>query len=277
MKEKIKQLFKNSPYLKEFYQKIIIIKCGGSTLIDNHLEEMMIEDIVHLRNAGIYPVLIHGGGKQISALLEQKKIKTEFIQGLRKTTLEVLEIVEQGLKEVNLKIVRMIEKFGGNPISSLGKEINKAKQKSLELGYVGQIYDIEKKIIEKWIENYIPVISCLAKDELGNIYNVNADSVACAFASHLKVEKLIFITDVKGVMQDFKNENTLYSTLNLKQIDDFVENGTIKGGMLAKVSACKEALKCGVHKAHIISGKIEDSLILELLTNKGIGTEIVPL
>lgn len=275
MNKKIKQIFENSPYLKEFYQKIIIIKCGGSTLINNHLEEVMIEDIIHLRNAGIYPVLIHGGGKQISALLEQKKIKTEFVQGLRKTTLEVLKIVEQGLNEVNQKIVKIIKKFGGNPIPSLGKEINKAKQKSVELGYVGNIYDIEKKIITKWIKNGIPVISCLGKDEFGNIYNINADTVACAFASHLKVEKLIFITDVKGIMKDPTDENSLYSTLNLEQVNNLINDGIIKGGMLAKVAACKEALKSGVHKTHIINGRIEHSLILELLTDKGIGTEII--
>jgi acetylglutamate kinase len=274
MKSKLRELLRSSPYLKSFYHKIIVIKCGGSVLLDNHLEAVLIEDIVWLKKVGFYPVLVHGGGKQISTSLKEKNVKSEFRDGLRVTTKEVLEVVKEVLLKVNQKIVSMMEKMDGKPKGTLGPEIIKAEKISSTLGFVGQVREIEKKVLKRWIEeeNFIPVISCLGKDEKKVIYNINADEVAWAIASQMKGEKLIFITDVPGVMD---GEGKLYSSLNLSEVNQLIKRKVITGGMLPKVLSCQKALKAGVRKTHIISGKQEHSLIFELLTEQGVGTEIV--
>jgi acetylglutamate kinase len=235
---------------------------------------VLIEDIVWLKKVGFYPVLVHGGGKQISTSLKEKNVKSEFRDGLRVTTKEVLEVVKEVLLKVNQKIVSMMEKMDGKPKGTLGPEIIKAEKISSTLGFVGQVREIEKKVLKRWIEeeNFIPVISCLGKDEKKVIYNINADEVAWAIASQMKGEKLIFITDVPGVMD---GEGKLYSSLNLSEVNQLIKRKVITGGMLPKVLSCQKALKAGVRKTHIISGKQEHSLIFELLTEQGVGTEIV--
>lgn len=277
MEEKVKVLLEALNYIKKFYNKIIVIKFGGSVY---SLHNTVFQDITVLKFLGLHPVLIHGGGKEINKKLEKKGKKSIFIKGLRYTDKESMKIVKSSLLKINSQITSSIKNFGGK---ARGFKDNKgfifARKLILngkkDLGYVGEIERIKKNKILECIKNgYIPVITSLGWDEKGNIYNINADVAASCIAYFLKAEKLIFLTDVEGIYENFPDKNSLIPELTVSSAEKLLKRGKIASGMIPKLNSCIVALKNGVKSCHIISGKTPHSLIKELLTEEGIGTII---
>lgn len=280
MINKIKQaktLLDALPYIQEFKDKIFVIKYGGSAWEDQKLKQKFTKDIVLLYMVGIKPVLVHGGGKKISATLDKLGLKSEFIDGLRVTSEDVIEVVEMVLSgNINKEITTMINNHGAKAIGISGKDANflVATQRDPKLGFVGRIDKVDISVIQNLIkEQFIPVIAPIASSYEENHpgFNINADLGASKIASELKAEKVIFMTDIRGVLDEDKN---LLSTLTKSDIQKLKDDGVIHGGMIPKVDACLECIDAGVKKAHIIDGKIEHSLLLEVFTKEGVGTVI---
>ena len=285
--EKSKVLIEALPYIQQFKNKIVVIKYGGSTLEDDSPEISVLRDVVFMAAVGMKPIIIHGGGKHISRRLEKEKIKTEFIGGLRVTSEKAISVVEDVLvNEVNSRLVEKINSLG-HPAIPLSRKtgrmirVKKLKGKdedgeNVDWGFVGNIQRINPRpIFDVLLENKIPVIAPLGVDAEGNTYNVNADTVASEIASSLTAEKLVYLTDVKGIFRDINDEKSLISTINVNDVPNLKKQKVISGGMIPKIDACLEALKNHVHKTHIISGKVQHSLLLEIFTDKGVGTEII--
>ena len=287
--EKVSTLLEALPYIKEFYGKTVVIKYGGNAMVNEELKKAFAEDIVLLKYVGINPVIVHGGGPQIGELLEKLNIPTRFVGGMRVTDRETMNVVEMVLVgQVNKEIVKLINSHGGNAVGLSGKDGNlivaeKINYKEylsqvrapeiIDLGFVGKVKRINPEIVNKLLESkFIPVIAPVGIGEDFEAYNINADLVAGEMAAALKAEKLIMLTDVEGLKD---REGNLIHTLPRSQLSDLIEDGTITGGMIPKVKACEIALTGGVKKTHIIDGRLKHSILLELFTQKGIGTEIV--
>ena len=269
------------PYIQEYYGKTIVIKYGGNAMINDNLTQTVINDIILMKCIGINPIIVHGGGPDISNTLTKMNHESKFINGLRytdETTINVAQMVLAG--KVNKDLVKLIEKDGGKAIGLSGIDGSLIKAKKLkigvDLGYVGEITSVNTELLYlAMYSGFIPVVSSIAIGENdNNSYNINADTCASKIASALKAEKLILLTDVPGVMTDPSDSSTLISTLRLHQIPKLTVDKVINGGMIPKISCCVESVRMGVKKAHIIDGRIEHSLLLELLSEKGIGTEI---
>lgn len=269
------------PYIQEYYGKTIVIKYGGNAMINDNLTQTVINDIILMKCIGINPIIVHGGGPDISNTLTKMNHESKFINGLRytdETTINVAQMVLAG--KVNKNLVKLIEKDGGKAIGLSGIDGSLIKAKKLkigvDLGYVGEITSVNTELLYLAMNSgFIPVVSSIAIGENdNNSYNINADTCASKIASALKAEKLILLTDVPGVMTDPSDSSTLISTLRLHQIPKLTVDKVINGGMIPKISCCVESVRMGVKKAHIIDGRIEHSLLLELLSEKGIGTEI---
>lgn len=269
------------PYIQEYYGKTIVIKYGGNAMINDNLTQTVINDIILMKCIGINPIIVHGGGPDISNTLTKMNHESKFINGLRytdETTINVAQMVLAG--KVNKDLVKLIEKDGGKAIGLSGIDGSLIKAKKLkigvDLGYVGEITSVNTELLYLAMNSgFIPVVSSIAIGENdNNSYNINADTCASKIASALKAEKLILLTDVPGVMTDPSDSSTLISTLRLHQIPKLTVDKVINGGMIPKMSCCVESVRMGVKKAHIIDGRIEHSLLLELLSEKGIGTEI---
>lgn len=269
------------PYIQEYYGKTIVIKYGGNAMINDNLTQTVINDIILMKCIGINPIVVHGGGPDISNTLSKMNHESKFINGLRytdETTITVAQMVLAG--KVNKDLVKLIEKDGGKAIglSGIDGSLIKAKKLKVEvdLGYVGEITSVNTELLNLAMNSgFIPVVSSIAIGENdNNSYNINADTCASKIASALKAEKLILLTDVPGVMTDPSDSSTLISTLRLHQIPKLTVDKVINGGMIPKINCCVESVRMGVKKAHIIDGRIEHSLLLELLSEKGIGTEI---
>lgn len=269
------------PYIQEYYGKTIVIKYGGNAMINDELTKTVINDIILMKCIGINPIIVHGGGPDISNTLAQMNHESKFINGLRYTdeiTITVAQMVLAG--KVNKDLVKLIEKNGGKAIGLSGIDGSLIKAKKLtndiDLGFVGEITSVNTELLNLSINSgYIPVVSSIAIGENDtNSYNINADTCASKIASALKAEKLILLTDVPGVMTNPDDSSTLISTLRLHQIPKLTVDKVIKGGMIPKINCCVESVRMGVKKAHIIDGRIKHSILLELLSKKGIGTEI---
>ncbi len=281
--EKANILIEALPYIKKFNEKIFVIKFGGRVMTDEELRNTFMKDIVMLKFIGINPIVVHGGGAQIDEYLRKLGKEPQFVNGLRVTDDETMEIVEMVLVgNINKRIVADINKMGGKAIGLCGKDGNLilAKQKASDLkegknlGMVGEIVSINHKILKTLgYGKFIPVIAPIGVGEDGASYNINADTVAGAIASSLKAEKLILLTDVEGIKD---GEGNIISSMDEHQISKYLSSGVINGGMIPKVECCINALKHGVRKAHIINGHIKHAVILEIFTQKGIGTEIYP-
>lgn len=276
------------PYIREFYGQTIVIKYGGHAMQDESLKKSFALNVILLKYIGVNPVIIHGGGPQIGKMLSQLGIDSQFKEGLRvtdQTTMDVVEMVLVG--KVNKEIVNQINLNGGKSVGLSGKDGHFIKARKLEmviskkdtppeiidLGKVGEVDKIETKLIETLKkEGFIPIIAPVGVDEAGETYNINADSVAGAMAEALQAKRLILLTDVPGILSGDK----LLSSLNRKQAIESIEQGIVKEGMIPKIKCCLEAVESGVEKAHIIDGRTEHSIILELFTNAGIGSEIIP-
>lgn len=269
------------PYIQEYYGKTIVIKYGGNAMINDELTKTVINDIILMKCIGINPIIVHGGGPDISNTLAQMNHESKFINGLRYTdeiTITVSQMVLAG--KVNKDLVKLIEKNGGKAIGLSGIDGSLIKAKKLtndiDLGFVGEITSVNTELLNLSMNSgYIPVVSSIAIGENDtNSYNINADTCASKIASALKAEKLILLTDVPGVMTNQDDSSTLISTLRLHQIPKLTVDKVIKGGMIPKINCCVESVRMGVKKAHIIDGRIKHSILLELLSKKGIGTEI---
>ena len=269
------------PYIQEYYGKTIVIIYGGNAMINDELTKTVINDIILMKCIGINPIIVHGGGPDISNTLAQMNHESKFINGLRYTdeiTITVSQMVLAG--KVNKDLVKLIEKNGGKAIGLSGIDGSLIKAKKLtndiDLGFVGEITSVNTELLNLSMNSgYIPVVSSIAIGENDtNSYNINADTCASKIASALKAEKLILLTDVPGVMTNPDDSSTLISTLRLHQIPKLTVDKVIKGGMIPKINCCVESVRMGVKKAHIIDGRIKHSILLELLSKKGIGTEI---
>ncbi len=264
------------PYIKKYYGKICVIKYGGNAMIDERLKHAVMRDLVLLNLVGIKVVLVHGGGPEISGMLNKIGKKSEFINGLRVTDKETVEVVQMVLAgKVNKDLVALISKSGGKAIglSGIDGKMIKAYCKDEKLGYVGEIKKINPQPVFDVLENgYIPVISTIGCDNDGNVYNINADTAAAKIASALNAETLISMTDIAGLMKDINDPSTLISSVDVDEIPDMIEKGIIAGGMIPKVECCVDALKNGVGKVFIIDGRVEHSIITEMLTDEGLGT-----
>jgi acetylglutamate kinase len=266
------------PFIKRFSGKRVVIKYGGSAQSDEKLKEKFAQDIALLHLIGIKVIVVHGGGKKINSILDRLGIKSEFIDGVRVTSKENMEVVEMVLSgTINKEITSLLNKNGAKAIGISGKDASflKAKPKDSEkFGLTGVVTDVDAKVLDRLMDdNFIPVIAPIATSEksIGTGYNINADLAASAIASALRCEKIIFLTDTAGVLD--KN-GELISTIYFDQVKDLIENETITGGMIPKIEAALEALESGVRKAHIIDGRVEHSILLELFTSEGIGTVI---
>ncbi|MCI6693032.1 MULTISPECIES: acetylglutamate kinase [unclassified Clostridium] len=280
-KEHAKVLTQALPYIQTLAGKIVVIKYGGNAMTSEELRQSVATDIVLLQCVGIKPVIVHGGGPDISKFLNKIGQESKFINGLRYTDKDTMEIVQMVLGgKVNKNIVSLIESVGGKAIGLSGIDGSFIKARKLEsdvdLGYVGEITSIDTKMIENTIDSgYIPVIGSVAVGENSTqAYNINADTCAAKIAAALKAEKILLLTNVPGLMKDAKDTSTLISTLRLHEVKKLQADKIIQGGMIPKIDCCVEAIRMGVKTAHIIDGTLEHSILLELLSKEGIGTMI---
>ncbi len=266
------------PYIQKYNGKIVVVKYGGNAMINEELKEQVMEDIVLLNLIGVKVVLVHGGGPEISELMTKLGKKTEFVNGLRVTDKETVDIVQMVLAgKVNKSLVNFIEVKGGKAmgISGLDGRLIEAKMKDESLGYVGSITNINIKPVEDLLEKgYIPVISTIACDKEGNTYNINGDTAAARIAGALNSERLIMMTDVAGILKDKNDPSTLIKEITIGKARNLIETGVIQGGMIPKVECCVDAIKHGVKKVVIMDGRVPHSILLELLTNEGAGSMV---
>jgi len=269
------------PYVKEFHNKTIVIKYGGNAMISETLKSAVIEDLVMLSLIGMNVVFIHGGGPEISHTLKQLNIESKFINGLRYTDDKTIDVVQMVLcGKINKDLVKLIECEGGNAVGLCGIDGNmlvseKINDDEFDYGYVGKVKEVNIKPIDDIIsKGYIPVIAPLGVAENGDVLNINADTAAAQIAIALKAEKFILLTDVQGIMKDYKDENSLISAVNIKEIEQLKKDGIISGGMIPKVDCCIEAVKGNVTRTHIIDGRVPHSILIEMLSDEGIGTMI---
>ncbi len=285
MEEMIKKadvLIEALPYIQNFFEKTIVIKYGGAVLTDTTIRREVLEDIVFMNYVGMRPVLVHGGGPYISKRLEQMGKEAKFVKGFRITDQETMEVVEEELAKVNREIVREIISLGGSAISLSGKEDHLIEVKKhadidgQDVGFVGDVTKINDDVVQKMItSDIIPVISPIGVGKDGSAYNVNADQAAAEIARSLGALKLAYLTNVHGILRNASDPDSTISHVTVADIESLIESGVISGGMIPKVRSCMRALERGVKKVHIINGKIPHGLLLEIFTDKGIGTEIV--
>jgi len=277
--ERAEVLIKALPYIQKYNNKIIVVKYGGNAMIDDELKSAVMRDIVMLTLIGIKVVLVHGGGPEISEMMKKVGKQTEFIDGLRVTDKETVEIAQMVLAgKINKNLVNLIEMVGGKAIGLCGTDghMIKAVPMRKELGFVGEITEVNTEIITDTIEKgYIPVIATVGCDDEGNTYNINADTAAARIAGALGAASLISMTDIKGLLRDKDDENSLISKVNVSEAPQLVKEGIISGGMIPKVECCTEAIRRGVNKVFIIDGRVPHSILIEVLTDEGIGTMFV--
>ena len=270
------------PYIKKFSRKVFVIKFGGSALSDENTRRTVLEDIVFMHYAGMRPVLVHGGGPFISEKMKEARKKPRFVDGLRVTDKKTMEIVDSALTGLNNILVEEIKKMGAEAFGLSGKENKLIQAKKIEhkgdVGFVGTVSSIDTTVLEKLVEaNIIPVISPVAIGADGELYNINADEAASHIAMAFRAEKLFILTNVRGIMKEKDNPDTLYGSLSLADVDTLNKKKIISDGMIPKTRACTEALEGKVRKAHIIDSNLPHALLLEIFTDKGIGTEIIKL
>jgi acetylglutamate kinase len=267
------------PYIQKYYNKIIVVKYGGNAMINEELKEAVMGDIVLLSLIGIKVVLVHGGGPEITEMLNKVGKKSEFVNGLRVTDKETVEIVQMVLAgKVNKNLVNLLQSKGGKAIGLCGIDGNmiKAEPKLKELGYVGEITDVNvEPILDVLEKGYIPVISTVGYDDEGNSYNINADTAAAKIAGQLKCESLISMTDIAGILRDKDDPSTLIPKIYVSEAPQLISEGIISGGMIPKIECCIEAIRRGVKKVFVIDGRIPHAILIETLTDEGIGTMFV--
>ena len=279
--EKAEVLIEALPYIQRFNRKIIVVKYGGSAMVDEELKRHVIQDVTLLKLVGFKPIIVHGGGKEISKWVAKAGKEPVFINGLRKTDAETMEIAEMVLNKVGKSLVSLVQELGVKAISISGKDggmlkVEKKYSDGKDIGFVGDIKEVDPKIILDLLDqDYLPIICPIGLDDDFNTYNINADDAACAIAKAVNAEKLAFLTDIEGVYEDPDDKSTLISELTVAEGKELLKSGHIGGGMLPKLNNCMDAVENGVSRVHILDGRIAHCLLLEIFTNKGIGTAII--
>ena len=278
--QKAKILAEALPYIKEFAGITVVIKYGGSALINGEIKKSLLKDIAVMKLVGFKPVIIHGGGPEVNAMLKRLDIESRFVNGLRVTDEAAMEVVEMVLAgKVNKELTTDICLEGVNAVGISGRDGNLLRAEKFtpedgtDLGLVGEVVEVNTGILKTLMQDgYIPVISSIAADAKGNVYNINADYAAVSIAGALKAEKLVFLTDVPGIMRDKDDISTVFSRLKKSEALEMIKTGAINGGMIPKVECCVKAVEAGVKNVHILDGRMEHSLLLEIFTHEGIGT-----
>ena len=279
--EKAAVLVEALPYIQKFNRKVIVVKYGGSAMVDEQLKKSVISDVTLLKLVGFKPIIVHGGGKEISKWVGKVGKEAQFINGLRVTDEETMEIAEMVLGRVNKSLVTMVEELGVKAVGISGKDggLLKVKKKyadGKDSGYVGEITDVDPKILYDLMEkDFLPIICPVGLDDEFNTYNINADDAACAIARAVGANKLAFLTDIEGLYRDFEDKSSLISEITVKEAKELIAGGTIGGGMLPKLSNCIDAIEAGVSRVHIIDGRIPHSILMEIFSDRGVGTAIL--
>lgn len=278
---KAETLIEALPYIRDFNGKRVVVKYGGSAMLDEKLQESVIKDVALLKLVGMQPIIVHGGGKEISKWLGYMGKESKFVEGLRVTDAETIEVAEMVLSKVNKHLVQMMEKLGVKAAGISGKDggtmiCRKKTASGQDIGFVGEVTSVNSDLIDTLIDNdFIPIIAPIGMDENYQAYNINADDAASAVAKCIHAEKLAFMTDIDGVCMDPADPETLISVLSVDEAKHLIEDGTIGGGMIPKIRNCIDAVEEGVSRVHILDGRKEHCLLLEFFTKKGIGTAII--
>lgn len=269
------------PYIQQYNRKIIVVKYGGSAMSDEELQRNVIKDVTLLKLVGFKPIIVHGGGKEISRWVGKMGKEAEFVNGLRVTDEETMEIAEMVLSKVNKNLVTMVQELGVKAVGISGKDagllkVDKKYSDGLDIGFVGDIKEVDPEVLLNLLEHdFLPIVAPIGLDDDFNTYNINADDVACAIAKAVHAEKLTFLTDIEGVYKDPTDKSTFISRLTVDEVEGLITDGFVGGGMLPKLNNCTTAVREGVHKVHILDGRIPHCILLEIFTNEGVGTEIV--
>ncbi|EPP1196091.1 acetylglutamate kinase [Campylobacter upsaliensis] len=274
--QKAHTLIEALPYIRKFASKIVLIKYGGSAMENEELKRCVMQDIALLKLVGLKPVIVHGGGKDISRLCENLGVKSEFKNGLRISDQETTKIAEMALLQINKNLVQNLECLGVKAIGICGKDAGllHCVKKDEDLGFVGEISKVKVGILNELLEkDFLPVIAPVGMDENLNTYNINADDAACELAKALKAEKLVFLSDIAGLYRNYEDKNSLISKISLSEAKELLSS--LQGGMLVKLRSCIDACESGVKKVHILDGRVKHSLLLEIFTDEGIGTLVV--
>lgn len=279
--EKANVLVEALPYIQKFNRKIIVIKYGGSAMTNVELQKKVIEDVVLLKLVGFKPIIVHGGGKEISRWVDKVGKTPEFVNGLRVTDAETMEIAEMVLNKVNKSLVAMVEELGVKAVGISGKDgrlltVDKKLADGKDIGFVGDVKKVDAKVLYDLLENdFLPIVAPIGLDENYNTYNINADDAACEIAKAVGAEKLAFLTDIEGLYRDINDKSSFISKISATEAKDLIASGTIGGGMLPKLTNCTSAIESGVQRVHILDGRLPHCLLLEIFTKKGIGTAII--
>ena len=277
---KAEVLIEALPYIQRFNRKIIVVKYGGSAMVDEVLKRHVIQDVTLLKLVGFKPIIVHGGGKEISKWVEKSGMEPVFVNGLRKTDAATMEIAEMVLNKVNKSLVKLVQQIGVNAVGISGKDggllkVEKKYSNGEDIGFVGEITEVNPKVLYDLLEkDFLPIVCPVGMDDEFNSYNINADDAACAIAKAVNAEKLAFLTDIDGVYKDPKDKSTLMTALSVEEARGLIGDGFIGGGMLPKLNNCIDAIENGVSRVHILDGRIAHCLLLEIFTNSGIGTVI---
>ena len=278
--EKAGVLIEALPYIREFHGKIIVVKYGGSAMVDHELKKNVIRDVALLKLVGFKPIIVHGGGKEITKWVNKAGLETNFVNGLRVTDKATMEIAEMVLNKINKGLASMMEKVGVKAVGISGKDgtllrVNKKLSKGQDIGYVGEVCEVNTGILHTLLDNdFVPVVCPIGSDVNYHSFNINADDAACAIATAMQASKLAFLTDIEGVYRDPLDKSSLISSLTISEAEALMASGNVGGGMLPKIQNCVDAVKAGVGKVHILDGRMEHSLLLEFFTKTGIGTVI---
>jgi len=278
---KAEVLIEALPYIQRFNRKIIVVKYGGSAMVDEKLKEQVIQDVTLLKLVGFKPIIVHGGGKEISRWVSKVGMEPVFVNGLRKTDEATMELVEMVLNKVNKSLVQLVQELGVNAIGVSGKDggllkVEKKLSNGEDIGFVGEVTEVKSEILDTLLDNdFIPVIAPIGSSAEFESYNINADDAACAVAKAINAEKLVFLTDIEGIFVDPSDKDTLISEMDIVEAKSFIDKGIVGGGMLPKLANCIDAIENGVERVHVLDGRVAHCLLLEFFTEKGIGTAIL--
>lgn len=279
--EKAGVLIEALPYIQRFNRKIIVVKYGGSAMSNEELQKNVIKDVTLLKLVGFKPIIVHGGGKEISRWVSKVGKEAEFVNGLRVTDAETMEIAEMVLNKVNKSLVAMVQELGVKAVGISGKDggllkVDKKYSDGQDIGFVGEIKEVNPKVLYDLLENdFLPIVAPIGLDDSFQSYNINADDAACAIAKAVHAEKLAFLTDIEGLYKDINDKSSFISRLTATEAEQLIAGGYIGGGMLPKLNNCTSAIREGVQKVHILDGRIPHCLLLEIFTNEGIGTALI--
>jgi len=279
--KKAEVLIEALPYIQKFNRKIIVVKYGGSAMSNEELQKNVIKDVTLLKLVGFKPIIVHGGGKEISRWVGKVGKEAQFINGLRVTDEETMEIAEMVLGRVNKRLVTMVQELGVKAVGISGKDggllhVEKKYADGQDIGFVGDINEVNPKVLYDLLEkDFLPIVAPIGLDDQFNTYNINADDAACAVARAVGADKLVFLTDIEGLYKDINDKSSFISRLTASEADALISEGFIGGGMLPKLNNCTSAIKNGVNRVHILDGRIPHCLLLEIFTNSGVGTAII--